>query len=59
MSEIQNFYDTHSITVKGDNVPKPVFNFNEAGFSGDVLLCTYIIENITQIKYILHNVMST
>lgn len=32
MNEIQNFYEKHSINVRGQDVPKPVFQFNEAGF---------------------------
>uniref|UniRef100_A0A915K8X2 Helicase ATP-binding domain-containing protein n=1 Tax=Romanomermis culicivorax TaxID=13658 RepID=A0A915K8X2_ROMCU len=32
MEEIQNFLNKNDIKVKGTDVPRPIFNFNEAGF---------------------------
>lgn len=29
-----NYYQTKQITVKGNNIPKPVLEFDEAGFPG-------------------------
>jgi len=39
--EINRFYNDFEITVKGNGVPKPLFNFDEAGFPGTVMTQIY------------------
>lgn len=32
--DIDQFYNEHKVTVKGLNIPKPIFTFEEGGFPG-------------------------
>lgn len=36
-AEVEEFRNSHSMTVKGKDIPKPVLTFDEAGFPGYVL----------------------
>jgi len=40
--EVRKFRKEHQMSVKGDNIPRPVTTFEEAGFP------KYILETLTQ-----------
>jgi len=46
--EIQAFHDAHQITHHGQNMPRPILAFEEAGFPGKLLtLCETVISKLT------------
>lgn len=43
--DIDQFYNEHKVTVKGLNIPKPIFTFEEGGFPGKRNFTILILAN--------------